>query len=149
MSKQDEASQRLIIEYQILEGAIRVLQSRLDIVDAALNDLYAAHATLQGVKENSSGVEALIPMGAGSFVKATLTDTTRIIMGVGAGVCVEMGIDDSLLELKNRQSELEKARATLEEKIKENVAQLEQRRQALSDLVERRRTELPSGVREA
>ena len=149
MSKEGEVSQRLLVEYQILEGSLRVLQSRLEVLNAALNDIFTAFATLQGLKENSNGIETLIPMGAGSFIKASIPDTSRVIMGVGASVCIEMSTEDSLLDLKNRQSELEKARAAIEEKINENTAQLEQRRQALSEIVERQRREKTSGVRTA
>ncbi len=147
MSKTEEAAQRLLVEYRILEGSLQVMQSRFDIINAALNDLAVAYATVEGLREKQEGTETLIPVGAGSFIKTTLKDMNRIIMGVGSGVCVEKSVDDCLLEFKSRQSELEKAKATLEGNMGENVRQLEQRRQRLSELVERQRGASPGVVR--
>ncbi len=129
----------LLVEHRILEGSIRVTQSRIDLINAALNDIYTANATLEGLKEYKKEVETLIPIGGGSFIKANLPDVEKIVMGVGAGICIEKNIEESIMDLKGRQAELERAMAGLQENLSKTAEELEKRRQRISELMESRR----------
>ena len=135
----EEEVRGLITEHKILEGSVRVTQSRIDLINSALNDLYTANATLEGLRECESGAETLIPIGGGSFIQANLLSTQKIVMGVGSGVCIEKNLEESIMDLKGRQSELERARATLQENLNKTVAELERRRQRISQLMESQR----------
>src|SRR5256712_8696818 len=105
----DEEMRQLLVEIRMLEGSARVLSSRLDIVTGALSETQTAKQTLEGTKESGKDVEMLIPIGSGSFVKAKLEDPQHIIIGVGAGVCLEKTVEDSIKDLNLRATDLEKA----------------------------------------
>ncbi|MEM2964625.1 MAG: prefoldin subunit alpha [Candidatus Bathyarchaeia archaeon] len=135
----EEEVRSLIVEHRILEGSIRATQSRIDLINAALNDLYVANATLEGLRECENGVETLIPIGGGSFVKANLSTVQRVVMGVGAGVCVEKSVEESIMDLKTRQAELERARASLQEALGKALEELEKRQRRISELLQSRR----------
>jgi prefoldin alpha subunit len=138
LSTDEEAIRRLVVELRLLEGSIKVNQSRLDIIEAALNDILMASNTLEGVKNQQKGAEALIPVGAGSFIRAELSDVEKIIMGVGAGVCVERTVDNSLNELKSRFAELEKVRVSLQQQLAQALSKLEDGRRRLSELLRKK-----------
>src|SRR3972149_4272816 len=106
----DEEMRQLLTEIRLFEGSARVLQSRLDVVSAALSETLTAISTLEGSRGKEDGGDVLIPIGSGSFVKAKLSDPGNIIIGVGAGVCVEKSVEDSIKDLRLRSSDLEKAR---------------------------------------
>ncbi|MBS7657832.1 MAG: prefoldin subunit alpha [Candidatus Bathyarchaeia archaeon] len=137
MSKEvEETLRRLLIENRILEASIAVIQSRLKVVNASLAEILLASSTLEGIKGKPKGSKILVPIGAGSFIRAELADSEKIIMGIGAGTSIEKSFEESIQELKNRQAELEKIRASLEQQLIQATSQLEEKRKALSSLIQ-------------
>lgn len=134
----DEEMRQLLVEIRFLEGSARVLQSRLDIVTAALSETLTAIQTLEGAKGQPDSSEVMIPIGSGSFVKARLSDPGNIIIGVGAGVCVEKSVEDSMKDLRLRSSELEKARVSVTQQLSQLLGQTEDYRERLGELVRKR-----------
>src|SRR5215472_12999861 len=121
----DEEMRQLLVEIRMLEGTARVLSSRLDIVTGALSETQTAKATLEGTKGFGKDAHMLIPIGSGSFVKAKLEDSEHIIIGVGAGVCLEKTVDDSIKDLNLRASELDKARINVTQQLNQVIGQTE------------------------
>jgi prefoldin alpha subunit len=134
----EQQVRQLLSDVRLLENSARILQSRLDIISAALSETLTAVQTLEGSREASEGTESLIPIGSGSFVKARLAEPQKAIIGIGAGVCIEKTTDDSIKELRVRSSELEKARGTITNQLEQVLGQTEAYRGKLSDLVRRR-----------
>lgn len=126
-----------------MEGSIRIYQSRLGVIQAALSETLAADSTLEGIKGKSEGAEALIPIGGDSFIRAEIQDTSRIIMGVGAGVCMEKEIGVCIEDLKARRAEFEKAGTALRQQLGQTLARLEQDKTLLSELLEKRSGRMP------
>ncbi len=138
MKPADQSIRELLVEQRLLEGSVRIVQTRLDIVNASLTDIYVANQTLEGIKGKPKGSETLVPIGGGSFIKAELADTEKIIMGVGAGVAVEKSVDDSIFELKSRQAELERVRTSLQNQLTQVASKIEAGRSKLSELVRKK-----------
>ncbi len=138
MASMDQALRELLVEQRLLEGTARIYQARLELVSTSLADIYVANQTLEGIKGKTKGSEILAPIGAGSFLKTEVTDTEKIIMGIGAGVAIEKPVDDSIFELKNRQSELERVRTSLQEQLTQVVTKLEQDRARISELIKKK-----------
>jgi prefoldin alpha subunit len=134
----DEEFQRLLVELRIYEGSARALQERLQIVSAAMNEFSVASVTLEGVKTQKTDEDALIPVGGGSYVRAKLSDISKIVVGVGAGVAIEKPIDDSINEIKSRLADLDKARTALQEQLNQALIKVEQDRAVLGEFVKRR-----------
>ena len=137
MTPVDEPLRELIVEQRLLEGTARIYQSRLEMVNASLSDIYVANQTLEGIKGKPNGSETLAPIGAGSFIRTTVADTEKIIMGVGAGVAVEKSVDDSIFELKSRQAELERIRTSLQQQLTQVASKLEDDRARISELIKK------------
>ena len=133
----DEDFQKSLGQLRIYEGSARALQSRLEIVSAAMNEFAVASATLEGVKTQKTDEDALIPVGGGSYVRTKLSDISKIVMGIGAGVAIEKPIDDSINEIKARIVDLDKARTTLQEQLGQALTRVEENREKLGELVKR------------
>mgnify|MGYP001095595767 CR=1 FL=1 len=138
MAKEDEEIRRLLVELRLLEGTARTLQARLEVVDTALSEILIANSTLEGIKNKPKGTEALVPVGAGSFIQVELADSEKIVMGVGAGVSIEKPVNDSIESLKSRQNDLEKLRMSLQEQLTQVASRIEDERRRLNDLVKER-----------
>ncbi|MDD4325970.1 MAG: prefoldin subunit alpha, partial [Candidatus Bathyarchaeota archaeon] len=82
----EEELRKLSIEMRYLEQTAEVLQQRITMVNAALTDATYANATLDGIEQQKENAELLVPIGAGSYVRAKLADSNKVIVGMGSGV---------------------------------------------------------------
>ncbi len=136
-AKQEDLVRQLATEIRILEGSAGALQSRLDIVRAAINEITLAHNTLDGFKSLQEGEDTLIPIGAGSYVRMKIADSKKLVMGIGAGAAIEKDVDSSVEELKGRLQELDKARNSIQQQLEQTLARYQQDRDALEELLGR------------
>lgn len=107
-AKTEEELRRLSVEMRYLEQTADTLQQRIGMVNAALTDLTYANLTLDGLEKEKENAELLVPIGGNSYVKAKISDTNKIIVGIGAGVSVEKTLQGAKTTLKERLDELEK-----------------------------------------
>ena len=138
--KEEDIVRQLATEIRILEGSATSLQSRLDIVRAAINEVTLAHNTLEGMQQMHDGDETLVPVGAGSYVRMKISDSKKLIMGIGAGVAMERDVAGSVVELKGRLEEMDKARTSIQQQLDQTLARYQQDREALEDLLRQRQT---------
>ncbi len=113
----EEETRKLIVELRLLEGTAQTLQARLNFVNAASNELTMASKTLEGLREKDRKESVFVPIGGGSYIKANLEETDKIVYGVGAGVAIEKTLEESSQEITNRVSELGKTRLALEQQL--------------------------------
>jgi len=133
VSSEEETFRRLVVELRILEGTAEALQSRVNLVNAALTEFRVASMTLEGLEKEKKDAPLFVPIGGGSYIKAKLESADKVIVGMGADVAVERTIKEARENLGNRIAELEKTRTTLGqqfvqvvEKIRDDRARLEE-----------------------
>ena len=136
--KEDEIARQLATEIRILEGSAATLQSRLDIVRTAINEVALAHATLEGLTKLQDGDDTLVPVGAGSYIRMKIADSKKLVMGIGAGTAIEKDVPSSIEELKGRVQELDKARNSIQQQLDQTLARYDQDREALDQLLRKR-----------
>jgi prefoldin alpha subunit len=136
--KEEEIARQLATEIRILEGSAATLQSRLDIVRTAINEVALAHATLEGLTKLQDGDDTLVPVGAGSYIRMKIADSKKLVMGVGAGTAIEKDVPSSIEELKGRVQELDKARNSIQQQLDQTLARYDQDREALDQLLRKR-----------
>lgn len=119
----------------MLEGAAKITKSQLDIINASVTELTLATSTLEGLKAGQGNLETLVPIGGGSYVPTTVTKADRTIMGVGAGVCIERGFEEALVELKARKTELEKLRQELQQQLLQAARRIEDVRSTIGAIM--------------
>ena len=133
--KEEDVVRQLASEIRILEGSIGVLQSRLDIVRAAINEVTLAYNTLEGMKKLQNGEDTLIPVGAGSYIRMQVADSKKLVMGIGAGVAIEKDVESSVEELKGRLQDLDKARTSIQQQLDQTASRYQQDREAIEELL--------------
>jgi prefoldin alpha subunit len=136
----EDIVRQLATEIRILEGSIGALQSRLDIVRAAINEVTMAFSTLDGLKSLQEGDSTLVPVGAGTYVRMKIADSKKLIMGVGGGAAMEKDVESSVGELKGRLEELDKARTSVQQQLEQTIARYQQDREALDEVLRRHGT---------
>ena len=133
--KEEEIVRQLANEIRILEGSVTTLQSRLEVVGSAINEVALAHATLEGLTKLQDGDDTMVPVGAGSYIRVKIADSKKLVMGIGAGVAMEKDVMSSIEELKGRVQELDKARNSIQQQLDQTAARYEQDREALDQLL--------------
>lgn len=125
MSSEEETFRRLVVELRILEGTAETLQSRVNLVNAALAEFRVAKMTIDGLENEKKGAPLVVPIGGGSYVKAKLESAQKVIVGIGANVAVERGIDEAKGNLDNRIADLEKTRTTLGQQLNQVIGRIQ------------------------
>lgn len=135
MSQKDpsEDMAKLLTEIRMLDGAAKEMEAKINMMDAALNDMSTSFMTLQNIKDKK-GAEVLVPVGAGVYLKATIEDSEKVIMGIGADVAVEKNVDESVEGLRTRATELSSQRKMTEEQLARILARIEELKEQFSEL---------------
>mgnify|MGYP001042413219 FL=1 len=150
MSSEEETLRRLAVELRILEDSANAIQSRINLVNAALAELRIANITLEGMEKEKEETSLFVPIGGGSYVKAKLESTDTVTVGIGAGVAIERTIKEAKENLENRIADLEKTRTTLQQQLTQVVEKIQDGRSKFQELSSKlSRAERPQGVRKA
>ena len=131
----DDELRKLSMEMRYLEQTAEALQQRISMVNAALTDLTYANATLDGIEKEKENAEMLVPIGGSSYVKVKLTDSNKIIVGMGAGVSVEKTLAEAKVTLKERLDELEKTMNSAQQQFSQVAERINSGRGRLETLL--------------
>jgi prefoldin alpha subunit len=134
MSTQTEDEvRRLIVELRILESTAEYLQSRVNLINAAITELNLASMSLEGIEKKDSD-SIFVPIGGGSYVKAKLENTDKVVYGIGAGIAVEKSIKEAKEGIANRIAELSKTKAALEQQLNQVLMRMQEGQNKLQEL---------------
>ncbi|MCX8170956.1 MAG: prefoldin subunit alpha [Candidatus Bathyarchaeota archaeon] len=132
----EDEIRRLIVELRLLENTAENLQLRLNLVNANLTELNLASMSLEGIEKKDSN-HIFVPIGGGSYIKAVLEETDKVVYGVGAGIAIEKTIKEAKEDIANRIAELNKARAALEQQLNQVLTSIRERQARLQELTSR------------
>ncbi len=119
--------------HQLHQYQAEALAQQISMVNATIKDVETALTTIAALKGEQPGKETLVPIGFGSFVKASLSSPDKVVVGIGAGVSVEKNTDDAKAFLEKRKDELTKYR----EQLNETIAKIAQELQNIQRLVQK------------
>jgi prefoldin alpha subunit len=136
-SPDEEALKQFIMEIRYLEGTAETLQTRLNMIEASLADLRAAHSTLEGIRVQKVNDQVLIPIGGNTYVKAKLEDPANVITGIGAEVAMDKSVEETAERMNQQLSELEKIRTSIQQQLSQVVTRLEEDRVRLNEMTGR------------
>ena len=105
------------------------------MVNAALTDATYANATLDGIEQQKENAELLVPIGAGSYVRAKLADSNKVIVGMGSGVSVEKTLVEAKTTLKERLDELENTLNSAQQQFSQVAQRINSGRERLESLL--------------
>lgn len=144
-----EEVQALYVEAQHLEAQNIELARRESSLSAAHHDAIAAAAALRGLEAQEGGgaggseagagggMQALVPLGMGTFIKATVQPGSGIVVSIGAGAAVEKDARSALNFVEGRIKEIEVALQGTRAGRAEVAGRFEQVQQALGSMVQR------------
>lgn len=143
-NKDEEEFRKLSVELRYFEQTAEAIQSRVNMVNAAIADLTYAMATLEGLEKEKEDSELLVPVGGSSFVRTKLADPNKVIVGVGAGVSIEKTLPDAKEITKRRLDDLNKTRVSLQQQFVQVADKINGDRQKIEAIIAKARQEKTS-----
>ncbi|RLI37061.1 prefoldin subunit alpha [Candidatus Bathyarchaeota archaeon] len=136
-SSEEEDMRRLAVELRLLEGMAESLNSRINLLNAALTELNLANRTLEGLEKEEPDTPIFVPIGGGSYIKAKLEAKDEVIYGIGAGVAMEKTLKEAREGISNRIAELSKTKTSYEQQLRQVLQRIQADRDRLQELADR------------
>ena len=127
MSAQNKEEQlrQILYQLQLMEGSVQTLQQRLEVLNTASADLAMSKNSLSELQNQKIETPILVPIGGGAFINAKTADISKVIIGIGADVSVEMELEKTIELVSNRLEEVEKAQISVQEQLSQILNQMQ------------------------
>jgi len=116
---------RKYIEFQLLMQQISQIQQQVSTINSNILELRTLTINLDKIKELKKNKEVLIPVGSNIFIKGSLKDTDKVIMGIGSDVLKEKTIPETKASIEEQIKELENINLELEFTLEDAVKKIE------------------------
>jgi prefoldin alpha subunit len=110
----NEEIQKQFYELELYNQQVKKLQDELGKIGIMKMELTKSIESLEGLKESK---ELLVPLGGGAFVKVSVIDDGKVIVGTGADIFLEKDIDEVIEDFKKSTDELTNAETMINEQI--------------------------------
>ena len=111
-----------------------LLSQQLRFIESARAESLASIEALEALAAADGEVSTLLTLGGGVSVRATVADTKKMLVGIGAGVTVEKSTEETVSFLRDRITEMDPSGKRLTEslgKLQSQMAAVEQRMQEI------------------
>jgi prefoldin alpha subunit len=120
--EQQQLLQKIYQEQQLTESNMSVLQQRLELVQAYLNNYRAGLMVLEEIDGKEEGEEMLMNVGGSIFVQAKLVNPSNVTRGIGSGVRIEQSVEDAKKAVQEQIGDLEKQYESFADEYQKLVA---------------------------
>ena len=130
----EKKAQEMYMEFQVIEQHIKQMQSQLEMVTGQLIELNATSGSLDEFKKISPGKEIFVPLSSGIFAKASIKDTSELLVNIGANVAVKKDVDSTKKLIQSQIEEVKSMQARIInelEKLTSHASQLEMKLQSM------------------
>lgn len=111
-----------------------LLSQQLRFIESARAESLASIEALETLAAADGEISTLLSLGGGVSVRATVADTKKMLVGIGAGVTVEKSTEEAVSFLRDRITEMDASGKRLSEslgKLQSQMAAVEQRMQEI------------------
>ena len=131
----EEQAQQLLYQMQMLESYTTSLDQKEEAIMTFLREAISSVESIRGINQNQE-FESLIPVGLGTYVKASISGTSKVLLDVGAGIVVEKEHDSAINYLESRIKELQVALNESTSQKHQVLMRLEQLKQEMNRLIQ-------------
>jgi prefoldin alpha subunit len=126
MEEKQNELQGLTTEIEQLQNQANAHNQNLELLTMSVQEMRQTVETLEELKNTELGQEVLLPLGTGSFLRSTLKQNDRVIIGIGSGFSVEKEIDEAKAIVDKRIQETDSAVQQTRERVAEISGRLEE-----------------------
>ena len=92
----EEQARAILFQLDMGKRQLEQLTKQEQMIEGAIMEVNSTIEALNILKSQRIGDEIMVQVGAGCFMKAKLTDTENVLVGVGAGMSVEKKVPDAV-----------------------------------------------------
>ncbi len=120
-----EQEQRVIVaQLQQLEAEARAYEQQMDVINFTMQEIQSAIEATEALSKTDVGKDSLIPIGANSYVYASIPQASRVIIGLGSNVSAEVEVAGAVKHLSERRTKLTEAQGQFAARLNEISAQM-------------------------
>ena len=134
MEDKEKKAQQMYMEFQMLDQHIKQLQKQLEMITHQLIELNMTSNSLDEFNKINEGKEIFVPLSSGIFAKASIKNTSELLVNVGANIAVRKDVASAKKLIQNQMEEVKKIQKQMAdelEKLTNHAAQLEMQLQSL------------------
>ncbi|MFI5416538.1 MAG: prefoldin subunit alpha [Nitrososphaerales archaeon] len=131
----EEQGQQLLYQMQMLESYTISLDQKEEAIMTFLREAISSVESIRGINQKQE-FESMIPVGLGTYVKASISGTSKVLLDVGAGIMVEKEHDSAINYLESRIKELQVALNETASQKHQILMRLEQLKQEMNRLIQ-------------
>ena len=134
MTDKEQKAQEMYMEYQALDQRIKQLQKQLELITQQIMEATSTSQSIEEFRNAKAGSEIFVPLTSGIFAKATLKDTSELLVNVGAGTVVAKDISSAKKLIVSQIDEMQKVQKRMAdelEKMMGHAGQLEMQLQKM------------------
>jgi prefoldin alpha subunit len=131
----EEKAQQLMQHLQMLENYYTELTQREGTLYGILREAKAAIESIKSLSQKPDS-ETLVSVGLGTFVKAKISSSDKLVLNIGAGISLEKDSASAINYLEARIKEIEVAIQDTSAKKYEAATQLEQGKHQINQLIQ-------------
>lgn len=122
-------------DYELYRNQLETLQQNLSLVDNSLQELKMVSKSLGEIDAAKKESDIFVPIGQDSFIKAKITDTDNVVVGIGAGVAAKKTIKEAKDDFEERIKELEKVKADNTSNLEQVISKLRELEPSVQSIV--------------
>jgi prefoldin alpha subunit len=104
---------------EVYRMQLQELEQQIELIRNSLETHNRAKETMENYKNLEEGAETLIPIGADSFLFASVKQPNQAMLNIGSDVMIELDMDKAIGKLDERIEEMEGAMDQLNKKSNE------------------------------
>jgi len=131
----EEEAQQLLYQMQMLEGYLTEISQKESSLLGVIREAISATETIKNSKIKSDS-ETLVPIGMGTYMKATLSPNQKVILNIGGGAAIEKDQDSAVNWIESRIKEMEIVLQQTNAQKQQVLASLEGGKQKMNQLMQ-------------
>ena len=134
MAETKEDGKQALMEYQMIEQHTKQLQQHLEMAQQQIMEIAMTLNSLDEFKSIKAGKEIFVPINSGIFAKATIKDTSELLVNVGSGVVVLKDVDGAKKLISGQLEEVKKAQKQIIDQLEQlayRASQIEEKIQGI------------------
>ena len=112
--------QEKMVHFQILENKIKQVKQKEQGVLVQIEELTRTKENIDEISKNDS----MIPIGAGVFIPATITDDQNVLIGIGSGTAIKKTKEECKEILDSRIKEAESVLNDIDKDVQKMIQEI-------------------------
>ena len=109
--------QQKYVELQMLNQQIKQVHEQFMFLQQQLNELTNLELSVNNMKDSKKDAEMFSSLGPGIFLSSKLSNSTSVIVNIGAGILVEKSLPDALALIKSQTKNVQESLEAIKEQL--------------------------------